>query len=169
LPPLHGSSAYFGSGRQAVEVVALRAEVFGEIPGVTLLVEPVVDDRSAGGLPMLETVRGSVDAGLLEGDLLVEPGDGGRDVGFPTFLRLEFLVRPHPGFSSSYVTVPPAGAMVGGLLSLWACLAGLGEISNGPTGLAVLPDTGAGFQVGACLPGLRQGRFGLAQGGRPIR
>ncbi len=48
-------------------------------------------------------------------------------------------------------------------------LAGLGEIPDRLTRLAGLPHTAAGVEVGPGLSGLLQGRFGLAQGGGPIR
>ncbi len=87
----------------------------------------------------------------------------------PPLLGVDLPLRPHPGFFSGGVAVPPPGAMLGGPLGLFACLAGLGEISDRPTGLAVLPDTAAGVQVGPSLPGLGESGFGLAQGGGPIR
>ena len=54
-------------------------------------------------------------------------------------------------------------------LGLFACVAGLCEISDRPTCLAVLPATAAGLQVGPGLLGSGQSGFGLAQGGGPIR
>ncbi len=74
LLPLRGRSAYLGGGGEAVEVVALGGEASGEVAGVPLLFEPMVDDRLAGGEPTLETVGGAVEAGLVAGDLLVETG-----------------------------------------------------------------------------------------------
>ena len=53
----HGSSADLGGWGEAVEVVAFGVEALGEVPGVPLLFESVVNDGSAGGLPMLETAR----------------------------------------------------------------------------------------------------------------
>ena len=162
LLPLRGSSAQLGGGGEAVEVVAFCADAFGEVPCLPLLFEPVVKDGSACGLAMLETVGGPVEAGLVEGDLPVEPGDRGSDVGLPPLLGGDLPLRPHPSFFSSGVAVPPPGAMIGGPLGLLACLAGLGEVPDGPTRLAGLPETAAGVQVGPGLLGLGQSAFGLA-------
>jgi hypothetical protein len=99
LLSMHGSLAHLGGGRQAVKVVAFGAEALGELAGLALLFEPVVNDLSPDGLPMLETVGGPVEAGLVEGDLLVEPSDGGSDLAFPPLLGIGLPLYPHPGFS----------------------------------------------------------------------
>ncbi len=75
---MHGSSAYLGGRRKTVEMVALCCQTIGEVSRVALLFETVVNDGSACGLLMLETVGGAVEAGLVKGDLLVETDDRGR-------------------------------------------------------------------------------------------
>jgi hypothetical protein len=167
--PLYGCAAYVGWGGEAVELVSLGAEAFGEVPGLPLLSEPMVNSRSAGGLSTLETVGGPVEAGFVEGDLLVEPGDGLGDVSCPALSGVDLALRPNRGFLSGGMAVPPPRAMIGGEFSLCPCLAGMGEIPYRATRLGGLPDTAAGLQVGSGLAGFCQGGFGLAQGGGPIR
>ena len=145
-----------------------RADALGQVPRVPLLFEPVVDDHFACGLAMLETVGGLVEGGLMEGDLLVEPGNHGGNVGFPLMLGADLTLRRDPGFFSGGMAVLPSAGVIGGPLGLLACLAGLGQIPYCPTRLAVLPDTAAGFQVGPGLPDLGESGFCLAQGGSPI-
>jgi hypothetical protein len=70
-------------------VVALGANTFGEVLSVPLLFEAVVNHGSVGGLPMFETVGGLVATVLVEGDLLVEPGDGGGDMAIPALLSVD--------------------------------------------------------------------------------
>ena len=86
---MHGSSAYLGGGGEAVEVVALGGKPVGEVAGVALLFESIADDLLAGGEPTLETVGGTVQAGLVTGDLLVETADHGRHVGVPALLGVD--------------------------------------------------------------------------------
>ena len=163
-----GQLGVSGRRAEAVEVIALCADAFGEVPGVSLLFEPVVNDGLARGLPMLETIGDPVEAGSVEGDLLVERVIMGRR-GLPTAVGRRSPVRPHPSFFSSCMAVPPTGAMIGGPLGLFPCLPGLGEVPDRSTRLGGLPDTAAGLQVGPSLLGLGQSGFGLAQGGGPIR
>jgi hypothetical protein len=169
LLPLHGRSAYLGGGGDIVEVVALRGKTVGEVVGVALLFEPAADDHTAGGDPTVEAVSGALQAGLVDGDLLVETGDHGRHVGFPALLGVDLPLRPNCGFLTGGVTVPPAGADLGRMLGLLAGVAGLGQIPDRLTGFAVLPQTAAGVEVGPGLAGLGQGGFRSAQGGGPIR
>jgi hypothetical protein len=68
----HSNLANLGRGWQAVEVVAFCAGALGEVPGVSSLLEPVVNDRSRGGLSMLEPVGSPVEAGLVEGESELE-------------------------------------------------------------------------------------------------
>ncbi len=78
-------------------MVAFCADALGEVPGVLLLIEPAVDDSSAGGLQMVETLCGPVEAGLVEGDLLVGPGDRGC----PTAVGRRIPAAPTPSESDS--------------------------------------------------------------------
>jgi hypothetical protein len=91
-----GSSAHVRGGREAVEVVPLCAEALGEVLGVPLLFEPVVNNDSACCLPMLETVGGPVQTGLVEGDFLVEAREHRSYVGFPPLLGVDLPLRPYP-------------------------------------------------------------------------
>ncbi len=165
---LCGGSSYVGGGGEAVEVVALGGEASGEVAGVALLCEAVADEGLAGREPVLEAVGDGIEAGLVVCDLLVEPADQGRDVGVPALLGVEFTLGPDSGFFPGGVTVPPAVASGGSLLSMLVGVAGLGEIPDGPACVGVLPDALAGGEVGAGLVGLGEGGFGLAQGGGPI-
>ena len=56
----------------------------------------MVNDRLAGGLPLLETVGGPVETGLEEDDLLVEPVDRGSDVDSPPLLGIDLPLRQVP-------------------------------------------------------------------------
>jgi hypothetical protein len=164
-----GGPADVGGRRDAVEVVALDAELGSEMVRVPPPLEGVVHDGVGGGLAMLETVSGSVKTSLLAGDLFVEPSDGGHNLGFPPLLGVALPLCPHSSFFSSCMAVPPPGAAIGGPLGPFSCLASLGKVPDRPTGLGGLPEAAAGVEVRPGLPGLRQSSFGLAQGGSPIR
>ncbi len=113
LLPLYGSSAYLRGGREAVEVVALCVETFGEVGCVGLLLKPVVNDRTARGPTMLEPGSSPVEAGVEEGDLLVEPGDGRSDLGLPSLLGVDLPLRPYLCFFSSCGALAPSGVVLG--------------------------------------------------------
>ena len=112
-------------------MVAHGGKAVGEGARAALLFEPVVNDRSAGSEPTLELVRSAFQAGLVEGDLGIEPGNGGPDVGFPPFLGLDLPLRPHPGLFSGGVAVPPADPIAGNLFGLSTGVANQGEIPDG--------------------------------------
>ncbi len=142
-------------------MVSLCGDAFGEGPGVPLLFEPVVNDRLACGLAMLETVGGPVQSGLMESDLLVEPGDHGGDVGFPPLLGVDLALRRHHRFFSSRIAVPPPGAMIGGPLGVFPRLLGFC-----PSGFGLLQGSGPIRQADADDGLTGDSRLGVEQGGK---
>jgi hypothetical protein len=144
-------------------VVTFGVEALGEVPGVPLLFESVVDDGSDGGLALLELLGPPLEAGSVEGDGLVEPVDGGGDVGVPLLLGVDLPLCPHASFFSGGPAVAPPGALIGGPLGLLAGVAGVGEVTDGSTFFGGPPNTGPGVQVLPSLLGVGQGGFGLTQ------
>jgi hypothetical protein len=71
LLSLRSNSAYLGDDREAFEMVALSGESVGEVAGMALVFEPMVNNHSTGREPTLETVGGALHAGLVRGDVPV--------------------------------------------------------------------------------------------------